>query len=119
MNLKESMYIVALPAILATQGCAPSPDLKHPEVRAQLEGTYKGVLDGNKISYKVGKESCVALVDFGTGITLIVDVGCDNTADLMNLRDRKYLLESGKAKDVDEILEYIQRKLAKPEYKIK
>src|SRR3989344_3886267 len=111
MNLKEIATLTGL--LMTSNGCMPN--LKNPEVRAQLEGTYKGVLDGNKVSYKVGKESCVALVDFETGITLIVDVGCDNTADLMNLRDRKYLLESGKAKDVDEILEYIQRKLVKPE----
>ncbi|MEK6939355.1 MAG: hypothetical protein AABX31_01375 [Nanoarchaeota archaeon] len=119
MNLKDIMYASALSTILVTQGCTALPDLKSPEARARLEGTYRGVLDGNKVSYKVSKYRCAALVDFWTGITLIVDNDCDNTADFMNLQDRKYLLETGKAKDVDEVLESIQRNLVKPEYKVK
>jgi len=118
-NFNPLVYASAVSTILITQGCTSLPDLKNPEVRAQLEGTYKGMLNGNNVSYKVSKERCVALIDFRTGITLIVDDGCDNIADSVNLKDREYLLKTGKAKDVDAILEFIQRELVKPEYKIK
>lgn len=116
MNLKNIAYASALSTVL---GCTALPDLKHPEVRMQLEGTYKGVLDGNKVTYKVGKEACVALVDFGLQISHIIDYNCDNVADFVNLQNRKYLLESGKAEDADEVLEYIQQELVKPKYKVK
>ncbi|MDP3698008.1 MAG: hypothetical protein Q8R47_00320 [Nanoarchaeota archaeon] len=115
MNLKETATLTGL--LMISNGCMP--DLKHPEVRARLEGTYQRMLDGNKVSYKVSKESCIALVDFGTGITIIVDNDCDNIADFMNFNDRKYLIETGKAEDVDFILKTIQKELVKPEYKVK
>ena len=120
MNLKEIVYVSMLSAILATPGCAGAlPDLKNPEVRKQLEGTYKGVLQGNKVSYKIGKEGCVALVEFEDHqLSHIIDKGCDNAAEFMNFQNRKYLLESGKAEDVDKILEIIQKELIKPENKV-
>jgi hypothetical protein len=118
MNFKEIMYISALAGFLNT-GCAALPNLKNPQVRAQYEGTYKGVVDGNKVSYKISKEGCVALVDFGENvISHIIDKDCDNTADFLNMRPREYLLQLGKTKAVDDVLEYIQRHLVKPEYKV-
>ncbi len=120
MNIKEIIYASTVSAFMgASSGCATLPNLKNPEVRTQLEGTYKGTVDGVKVSYKVGKEGCVALIDFGDAISHIVDKNCDNTADLLNLiMDREYLLETGKAEGVDTILEIIQRELVKPEHKV-
>lgn len=120
MNLKEMIYASTMSVLVSNSGCSSLPDLKNPEVRMQWEGKYKGTIEGKKITYKVMKEGCIAWIDFGDSISLIMDKDCDNTADLLNLtQDRTYLLKNGKAKDVDEILEYIQRSLVKPEYKIK
>ena len=121
MNLRQIVYASAVSTFLnVSSGCAILPDLKNPEVRMQLVGTYKGVIDGNKVTYKVKKEGCVALVDFGPQFTIIVDKDCDNTADLLNLTmDRKYLLETGKAENVDLVLKTIQKELVNPEHKVK
>ena len=121
MNLKEIIYASAVATFLnAASGCAKLPDLKNPEARASWEGTYKGVIDGKRITYKVMKEGCMAMVDFGDSLSIIVDKDCDNTADLLNFsEDRKYLLETGKAKDVDYILKTIQSELVNPEHKVK
>lgn len=116
MNLKEMIYTAAIALGLNT--CTTLPDLKNPEVRTQYEGTYKGVLDGNKVSYKISNHGCVALVDFGPQLSHIIDTDCDNQAEFMNLQNREYLLKTGKAKEVDEVLEFIQRELVKPEYKV-
>ena len=118
MNLKKLAYVSALAGFLSGS-CTALPDLKNPEVRAQYEGTYKGVLDGNKISYKISQQGCIALIDFGDNtLSHIIDTDCDNQAEFMNLQNREYLLKSNKAKDVDAVLEYIRRELVKPEYKV-
>lgn len=120
MNLKTIIYASALSTFASTQGCATVTNLRYPEVRAEWEGTYKGVIDGNQVTYKVKKEECIALIDYGPLFTHIVDQGCDNTADRLNLTmDRKYLLESGKAESADSALELIQKELVKPENKVR
>ena len=118
MNLKNIVYASALSTLAAT-GCSKLPDLRSPEVRVQFEGTYKGIVDGTKVTYKVERDRCILIVDDALFVH-IVDKGCDNTADLLNLTmNRKYLLESGKAKDSDYALERTQEELVKPENKVK
>ena len=77
------------------------------------------MIDGHKVTYKVGKKGCAARVNFGLQDSFILDHNCDNAADFMNGRDRKYLLQSGKAEAADLVLEIIQEALVKPEYKVK
>ena len=118
MNLKNTVYASAL-STLAAGGCSTLPDLRNPDLRAQLEGTYKGMVDGHKVTYKVGKEGCAARVNFGLQDSFIIDHNCDNAADFMNGRDRKYLLQSSKAEAADLVLERTQEELVKPENKVK
>lgn len=121
MNLKNIVfYASALSTLAFAQDCATVPDLRYPEVRTEWYGTYKGTIDGNTVAYKVKKDECTALIEYGPLFTYIVDKGCDNTADLLNLTmDRKYLLENNKAEPADSALELIQKELVKPENKVK
>ena len=119
MDLKNIVYATALSTLLS---CATTaiPNLQNPEVRAQFLGTYKGVVEGHKVTYKVGTEGCVVLVDYGLLISHIIDNDCNNAGDLLNMRlNRQALLTTGKAESVDAVLRMSQEELVNPEHKVK
>jgi len=112
MNFHNRFYVSLLSGIVSLSGCMNTlPGLQKPEVRAQLEGTYAGIIDGVPVTYSVGKDDCILQVHDVLLRLDIVDLGCDNTVDYLNpnslfaKKNRKNLLEDGKAEDFDSFLE--------------
>lgn len=144
MYFKNSLYALTLSGIFTLSGCKGTlPGLQNPEIRAELEGTYKGKIDGMEVTYVVEKDKCRAsytliepFVVFGNSAgveirdIIIKDLGCDNLFDSAPdkygfVRDRKYFQEYYQKHDptknvetIDWFLELAQG-LVKPENKVK
>ncbi|MEK6905619.1 MAG: hypothetical protein AABX24_04425 [Nanoarchaeota archaeon] len=125
MDFKKVLYASALSGIVSLSGCEMTlPWLRNPEVRAELEGTYTGKIDGIPVIYTVKSHECI-LQARDRSLTLeILDYNCDNTADYLNLNsvltgcDRESLLRLGKADALDSLLERGQ-KLVRIENKVR
>src|SRR3989338_3599873 len=61
MDFKNLLYVSALSGIVSLSGCKSAlPGLQNPEVRAELEGTYRGKIYGVDVTYAVEKDACWA-----------------------------------------------------------
>jgi len=125
MDFQNKFYASLLSGIVSISGCKNTlPGLQKPEVRAQLAGTYAGIMDGIPVSYSVGKDDCRLQADDGLLFLDILDLGCDNTVDYLNpnslsaKKNRKNLLEDGEAERFDSLLERGQN-LVRLENKVK
>ncbi len=133
MKLKDILYASVLSATIFSGCRGILPGLQNPEVRAELEGTYKGKVDGIDITYIVDKEGCMLqfylIKPFQGGVEIknmvLTDMGCDNHFDYAPdrygfVRDRKFFQENSPEKV--ERLDWVSKKaqsLVKPENKVK
>ena len=132
MKLKEILYTSVLSATIFS-GCKGTlPGLQNPDVRAELEGTYKGKVDGLDMTYIVEKEKCISqytlLEPFPGGVEIknmvIEDSDCDKLFDTAPdrfgfVRDRKFF-QKYLPEEVEK-LDLISKKtqsLVKPENKV-
>ena len=84
MNFKKALYASALSGIVSLSGCEMAlPWLRNPEVRAELEGTYTGKIDGIPVRYTVKSYGRILQTLDGLLTTEILDYNCNNTADYL------------------------------------
>ncbi|MBU1973909.1 MAG: hypothetical protein KKH52_00770, partial [Nanoarchaeota archaeon] len=76
------------------------------------------------VIYEVKEDRCILQTHDGLLFLEMLDYNCDNTVDyinpnsILNRKDRKYLLEGGKAEELDSLLERIQEEIVRPENKV-